>query len=161
MAKLLLPLNYKFHLPQQKGGVLILLDTTEKHPEAGALNGLSLAFIGDSVYELLVREYLLRNGSLQIGKLHSLAVKLVRASAQAHFFDIAEPILDESELSILHRGRNASSSHVPKGACAIEYRKATGVESLFGWLYLEGRQGRIRELFDLLLNNLPEGVSEI
>ena len=77
MAKLLLPLNYKFHLPQQKGGVLILLDTTEKHPEAGALNGLSLAFIGDSVYELLVREYLLRNGSLQIGKLHSLAVKLV------------------------------------------------------------------------------------
>jgi len=154
MAKLLLPLNYKFHLPQQKGGVLILLDTTEKHPEAGALNGLSLAFIGDSVYELLVREYLLRNGSLQIGKLHSLAVKLVRASAQAHFFY-------ESELSILHRGRNASSSHVPKGACAIEYRKATGVESLFGWLYLEGRQERIRELFDLLLNNLPEGVSEI
>ena len=69
--------------------------------------------------------------------------------------------MDESELSILHRGRNASSSHVPKGACAIEYRKATGVESLFGWLYLEGKQERIRELFDLLLNNLPEGVSEI
>lgn len=157
---MILPYITNYSLPKQKGGAFILLDTTEKHPEAGTLNGLSLAFIGDSVYELLVREYLLRNGSLPIGKLHSLAVKLVRASAQAHFFDIAEPVLDESELSILHRGRNASSSHVPKGACAIEYRKATGVESLFGWLYLEGKQERIRELFDLMLDNLPEGANE-
>ena len=153
--------QYYFYLIQQKGGVYILLNTSEKHTEAGALNGLSLAFIGDSVYELLVREYLLKNGSMPIGKLHSLAVEFVRASAQAHFFDIAEPQLNEDELSILYRGRNASSSHIPKGACAIEYRKATGVEALFGWLYLEGRQNRIRELFDLLLQNIPKEASEV
>ena len=147
--------QYYFYLIQQKGGVYILLDTSEKHTEAGALNGLSLAFIGDSVYELLVREYLLKNGSMPIGKLHSLAVEF------AHFFDIAEPQLNEDELSILYRGRNASSSHIPKGACAVEYRKATGVEALFGWLYLEGRQNRIRELFDLLLQNIPKEESEV
>lgn len=131
-----------------------MLDTTEKHPDGGSLNGLSLAFIGDAVYELLVREYLLQNGSMPIGKLHSLAVKFVKASAQAHFYDVVEPVLDEAELSILHRGRNASSSHVPKSANAIEYRKATGVESLFGWLYFNGNQVRIRELFDLVLSSL-------
>ena len=152
--------QYYFYLIQQKGGVYILLDTSEKHTEAGALNGLSLAFIGDSVYELLVREYLLKNGSMPIGKLHSLAVEFVRASAQAHFFDIAEPQLDEDELSILYRGRNASSSHIPKGACAVEYRKATGVEALFGWLYLNGKNERIHELFEVMTENLPEGVEE-
>ncbi len=130
-----------------------MLDTTENIIPTSNLNGLSLAFIGDSVFELLVREHLLRNGSMPIGKLHSLAVQFVRASAQAHFFDVAEPYLSEEELSILRRGRNASSSHVPKGARAIEYRKATGVESLFGWLYLENRQQRIRELFELMLEN--------
>lgn len=130
-----------------------MLDPSEKHPDGGSLNGLSLAFIGDAVYELLVREYLLQNGSMPIGKLHSLSVKFVKASAQAHFYDAAELVLDEAELSILHRGRNASSSHVPKGACAIEYRKATGVEALFGWLYLNGSKARIRELFDLMLSS--------
>ena len=60
------------------------------------------------------------------------------------------PLLSEEETSILHRGRNASATHVPKGASAIEYRKATGIEALFGWLYLEGRNERIRELFTVI-----------
>ena len=137
-----------------------MLETSEKVPTA-SLNGLSLACIGDSVYETVVREYLLRNGSMPVGKLHRLAVKMVCAKAQAHFFDVFEPLLSEEEHEILLRGRNASSTHVPKGACAIEYRKATGVESLFGWLYLEGRQNRIRELFDLLLQNIPKEASEV
>ena len=80
--------------------------------------------------------------------------------AQAHFFDVFEPLLSEEEHEILLRGRNASSTHVPKGACAIEYRKATGVESLFGWLYLNGKNERIHELFEVMTENLPEGVEE-
>lgn len=138
---------------------MILLETSEKVPTS-ALNGLSLAFVGDSVYETVVREHLLENGSMPVGKLHRLAVKMVCAQAQAHFFDIFEPLLSEEEHDILMRGRNANSSHVPKGACAIEYRKATGVEALFGWLYLNGKNERIRGLFDLMLENLPEGVDE-
>ena len=128
-----------------------MLEITEKKIEGNSLNGLSLAFIGDAVYEIMVREHLLRNGSLQIGKLHKMAVEMVRASFQASVFDFLEPLLTEEENSILHRGRNASATHIPKNANAIEYRKATGVESLFGWLYLEQKNERIRELFDMIL----------
>lgn len=128
-----------------------MLEITEKKIEGNALNGLSLAFIGDAVYEIMVREHLLRNGSLQIGKLHKMAVEMVRASFQASVFDFLEPLLTEEENSILHRGRNASATHIPKNANAIEYRKATGVESLFGWLYLEQKNERIRELFEMIL----------
>lgn len=135
-----------------KGGVLILLDISENKINGNSLNGLSLAFIGDAVYEIMVREHLLENGSLQVGKLHKMAVEYVRASYQADVFDFLEPIVDEEERGILHRGRNASATHVPKGANAIEYRKATGVESLFGWLYLEGKNERIKELFRMILN---------
>ena len=128
-----------------------MLEITEKKIEGNSLNGLSLAFIGDAVYEIMVREHLLRNGSLQIGKLHKMAVEMVRASFQASVFDFLEPLLTEEENSILHRGRNASATHIPKNANAIEYRKATGVESLFGWLYLEQKNERIRELFEMIL----------
>ena len=128
-----------------------MLEISEKKINGNALNGLSLAFIGDAVYEIMVREHLLQRGSLQVGKLHKMAVEFVRASFQADVFDFLEPILEEEELSMLHRGRNASATHIPKGANAIEYRKATGVEALFGWLYLEGRNERIKELFEMIL----------
>ena len=107
----------------------------------------------------MVREHLLDHGSLQVGKLHRMAVEYVRASYQAEVFDFLEPIVDEEERGILHRGRNASATHIPRGANAIEYRKATGVESLFGWLYLEGKSERIKELFDMILNREKEEVS--
>ena len=136
-----------------KGGVLFLIEIPEKKIEGNSLNGLSLAFIGDAVYEIMVREHLLEHGSLQVGKLHKMAVEYVRASFQANVFDFLEPIVTEEEKGILHRGRNASATHIPKGANAIEYRKATGVEALFGWLYLEQKSERIRELFDLILEN--------
>ncbi len=121
-----------------------------------ALNGLSLAFIGDAVYEILVREHLLRNGSLAVGKLHKMAVEYVRASFQAKAFDFLETIVTEEESGILHRGRNASATHIPKGANAIEYRKATGVEALFGYLYLEGKSERAKELFKIILKNFEK-----
>lgn len=130
-----------------------MLEISEKKIGGSSLNGLSLAFIGDAVYEILVREHLLGHGSLQVGKLHKMAVEMVRASFQADVFDFLEPIVDEAENGILHRGRNASATHIPKGANAIEYRKATGVEALFGWLYLEGKNERIRELFEMILEH--------
>ena len=136
-----------------KGGVCFLLKFGEKKISGNALNGLSLAFIGDAVYEIMVREHLLEHGSLQVGKLHKMAVEMVRASFQADVFDFLEPIVSEDEKGILHRGRNASATHIPKGANAIEYRKATGVEALFGWLYLEEKNERIKELFEMILEH--------
>lgn len=130
-----------------------MIEIPEKKIEGNSLNGLSLAFIGDAVYEIMVREHLLEHGSLQVGKLHKKAVEYVRASFQAEVFDFLEPVLTEEENGILHRGRNASATHIPKGANAIEYRKATGVEALFGWLYLEQKNERIRELFSLILEH--------
>ena len=136
-----------------------MLEISEKKIEGNTLNGLSLAFIGDAVYEILVREHLLEHGSLQVGKLHKMAVEMGRASFQANVFDFLEPIVSEEERGILHRGRNASATHIPKGANAIEYRKATGVESLFGWLYLEQKNERIREIFEIILEHSKKEVS--
>lgn len=134
-----------------------MLEAKENEIGGNTLNGLSLAFIGDCVFELFVREHLLENGSLQVGKLHNMAVKMVKASAQASFFDLLEPVLSEEEHSVMFRGRNACATHIPKGANAIEYRKATGLEALFGWLYLEKRNGRCRKLFDMILDSVKEG----
>ena len=142
-----------------KGGVFVLLEITEKKISGNALNGLSLAFIGDAVYEIMVREHLLEHGSMPVKKLHTMAVEMVRASFQANAFDFLESAVTEEENGILHRGRNASATHIPKGANAIEYRKATGVESLFGWLYLEGKNERIRELFSLILEHSKKEVN--
>ncbi|MBQ6877668.1 MAG: ribonuclease III [Oscillospiraceae bacterium] len=130
-----------------------MIEIPEKKIDGNSLNGLSLAFIGDAVYEILVREHLLEHGSLQVGKLHKMAVEMVRASFQANVFDFIEPFLTEEENGILHRGRNASATHIPKGANAIEYRKATGVEALFGWLYCEKQNDRIREIFEIILEH--------
>ncbi len=134
-----------------------MLESPEKKISGNSLNGLSLAFIGDAVYEIMVREHLLEHGSLQVGKLHKMAVEMVRASFQAAVFDFLEEIATEEEKTILHRGRNASATHIPKGANAIEYRKATGVEALFGWLYLEKKNDRIHEIFDMILDRFKRG----
>lgn len=133
-----------------------MLETSENKISGNSYNGLSLAFIGDAVYEIKVREHLLEHGSLQVGKLHKMAVEMVRASFQAKAFDFLETVATDDEINILHRGRNASATHIPRGANAIEYRKATGVEALFGWLYLEKQDERISELFNLILTNLKK-----
>lgn len=114
------------------------------------LSPVSLAFIGDSVFDLLVRERLLQNGGMPAHKLHALAVKKVRASAQARAFSALEPALNDDELSILKRGRNSHTARVPKSCTTEEYRKATAVESLLGYLYLKGDIGRIEALFAII-----------
>ena len=119
--------------------------------EANTYSPLSLAFLGDSVYDTLVREYLLRIANMPVAKLHSAKVKLVCAEFQSEAYGRLEELLDEKELAVLKRGRNATGNTVPKHADAVEYRRATAVESLFGYLFLTGRTERIYELFDRII----------
>lgn len=124
------------------------------------LSPLSLAFLGDVVYELLVRDSLLENGSCPVKKLHQRSVELVRASAQAQGYYAIQPMLEEDELDILRRGRNAGVHRVPKGASVDEYHKATAVEALFGYLYLQSRMDRIQQLFEQIENTLQQQETE-
>lgn len=113
---------------------------------------LTLAFIGDGVYELLVREYLVSHGSCPVKKLHSRAVQWVRCDAQAKaLFEILWEKLTEEEQAVAMRGRNAHVGHVPKNASVADYHGATALEALFGYLYLKQESVRIRELFQFIL----------
>ncbi|MBQ3817192.1 MAG: ribonuclease III [Clostridia bacterium] len=105
-----------------------------------------LAFVGDGVYGLYVRTMLARNNRPS-GELHKLSVNWVNAAAQAKAFEIIEPLLTETEKSVFKRGRNFHTGNVPKGATPAEYHTATGLESLFGYLYLSGNTKRADELF--------------
>ena len=107
-----------------------------------------LAFVGDAVYGLYVRTKL-AEVNRPSGELHKLSVKLVNATAQAEAFRLIEPMLTEKELSVFKRGRNAHSSHSAKNQSDADYRYATGLEALYGYLYLCGNTERIKEIFEL------------
>lgn len=124
------------------------------HPRAenpGLLSPLALAFIGDGVYELLAREFLLSQGNAPAGRLHSRTVELVSAAAQAAAYRLLEPLLTDEEAAVYRRGRNAHPAHCPKHTEPAVYHRATGVEALFGWLYLTGQVARANELFAVIL----------
>lgn len=115
--------------------------------EINKMSALALAHMGDAVFELQVRTMLCTGGMCVNGNLHRETVARVCAPAQATFADRILPILTEEETAVYKRGRNAHVHSIPKNATASQYGKATGVEALFGWLHLMGRQGRIEELF--------------
>ncbi|MEG2583477.1 MAG: ribonuclease III domain-containing protein, partial [Oscillospiraceae bacterium] len=108
-------------------------------------SALPLAYIGDCVYELYVRSYLVKDANNNVNDLHKKATRFVCCKAQSEFFHKIEGILSEKELSIFKRGRN-TKSQVPKNASMSDYRNATGVETLIGFLYLSGETDRITEL---------------
>lgn len=114
------------------------------------MGALTLAFIGDAVFEVFVRERLVCQAERPVSKLHRAAVKQVCAKAQAGFVQKLLPILTPGEQEILRRGRNAHSNHVPKNSDPAEYHAATAFEALFGYLYLSGRLDRLRELFQAI-----------
>ena len=118
--------------------------------EVNQYSPLTLAFLGDSVYEQLVRERLVLDANMPVGKLHLNAVKRVCANYQSKAFDAISPVLTEEEMLILKRGRNATGNTVPKSSNPVEYRRATAVECLFGYLYLKGEKERIQELFNII-----------
>ena len=122
--------------------------------QVDAISNLGLAHLGDAVYEVLCRAYLCAKGDLTVGKLHKATVSLVRAPAQAAFADKLLPHQNEEELAWYRRGKNSHVHAVPNGATREQYAKATGVEALFGALYLSGRTDRANELFNLVMEAL-------
>ena len=109
----------------------------------------ALAYLGDSVIELCVRQRLVRLGYSTSSKLNKLSLEYVRATKQAEAMKNILPLLTEEEESVFKRGRNMGHTNTPKSATVSEYRAATGMETLFGYLHLQGRRERIAELFAL------------
>lgn len=119
--------------------------------QVNAISNLGLAHMGDGVYELMCRAYLCANGDHTVKNLHKDAVQLVKAPTQAAFADKIKPILTEEEMDYFRRGKNAHTHAAPKSASRAEYAKATGLEALFGALYLLGRTDRLNELFAIMM----------
>ena len=117
--------------------------------QVNAISNLALALIGDGVYELLCRTYLCTQGDQTVLKLHKDTVNMVKAPAQAKYADLLKPHLTEEETDFYRRGKNAHTHAAPKAATRAEYAKSTGLEALFGALYLLGRTDRLLELFQL------------
>ncbi|MER2151337.1 MAG: ribonuclease III domain-containing protein [Candidatus Limivicinus sp.] len=115
--------------------------------EADGLSMLALAHVGDAVYELLVRSMLTLRGPAQVQDLHRSTVAYVRAEAQAKAAEKILPLLSEEEAAVWRRGRNCRVHGIPPHANPGEYHAATGLEALFGWLYLQGKEERVRALF--------------
>ena len=130
----------------------------EQNPKL--LSPLTLVFVGDGVYELLVRKKIVETGNMPPKKLNARKVEMVRASAQAAVYDGLEPLLEEEEREVLKRGRNAHTGSVPKNAQMADYHKATGVEALFGFLYLKGDWERLYFLFDKAMWIFRERVEQ-
>ena len=118
--------------------------------DVNKLSMLALAHVGDGVYELLFRTKLCMEGRSNVSNLHKLTVANVNAVAQAKAAEKIIPTLDSDELAVYKRGRNTKVNSVPHNANIGQYHAATGLEALFGWLYLLGRTERIKELFDII-----------
>ena len=121
-----------------------------------AYSPLTLAFIGDAVFELLVRTRLAQKGNEPSGALHRESIRRVCARAQARGYEHIRPLLTQEEEEAFRRGRNASPSHSPKNASSHDYHYATGLEALFGYLYVKGEAERLRELFTAIENGYEE-----
>lgn len=122
------------------------IDLRERSP-------LALAFVGDGVLELLVRSHLVAVSRSSVSNLHRQAIQMVSAKAQHQVLSQLLPLLSEQETGVFRRGRNANKASAPKHASAQEYSSSTGLECLFGWLYLRNDMARIEELFAIIWQN--------
>ena len=112
---------------------------------------LTLAFIGDGLYDLLVRDYLVRQANRPVGELNKRKVALVNCESQAAFAKCLMPKLSEKEQAVYKRGRNAAPKCTPKHGTVADYHSATGLEALFGYLHINNEQDRIKELFNEII----------
>lgn len=118
---------------------------------------LTLAYIGDAVYDLIIRTFIVKRANAPVNQLHKTVSGIVKASAQADLIRKIEPLLNEEEIRVYKRGRNAKSYTKAKNASVVEYRYATGLEALVGYLYLNRQMDRIMELIRLGLDDMiPE-----
>lgn len=127
-----------------------LIPNTMTIREVNAVSSLGLAHVGDAVYEILVRSMLILDGNTTSAHLHRETINLVCAPAQSRAAEVIMPSLSDEEQGFYRRGRNATVHNIPKNATHSQYSRATGLEALFGALYLLGRTDRIKELFHLI-----------
>lgn len=124
--------------------------------DVNKISMLGLAHVGDAVYELLYRSKLCTDGHTAVAEMHRMTVAFVRAEAQAEAAAKLLPVLTQDETSVFKRGRNAKVNSVPHNADIGQYHAATGLEALFGWLYLLGRTERINELFNIITGGVDD-----
>ena len=127
-----------FHLPADQDNI-------------GQISSLGLAYLGDGVYELMVRTWLCLHGKATNKGLHRAALNYVSAPAQARRAQKILPVLTQEEQEVFRRGRNSHTATIPKGASVAEDHTATALEALFGWLYLRGETVRLNELFTMMM----------
>lgn len=120
------------------------------------VNVKTLAYIGDVVYELYVREHVISNSHEQVNKLHKKTIKYVSAKAQAHIVECIEEELRDDEKDVLRRGRNAGANTVPKNTDVVTYKIATGFEALIGYLYLKKDQERLEYIINKSISIIEE-----
>ena len=117
---------------------------------------LTLAYIGDDAYDLVIRTFLINQGNMQVNKINKRANSIVKAETQSKMVRVIEPILSDEERAVYKRGRNAKSATTAKNASVNDYRRATGFEALIGYLYLLGRFERMIELIKISLVEIGE-----
>ena len=126
----------------------------DKNCDIHSLSPLTLAFVGDSVYDLLVRQHLVSLANRPVKELNQRKVTLVNCKSQADAVKVIIDSLGEDELDVYKRGRNVKVNSASKHSSLADYHAATGLEALFGYLYLSGNTNRIKELFTLILENV-------
>ena len=119
--------------------------------QVDAISNLGLAHMGDCVFEILCRSYLCAQGGKTVDRLHKDTIQMVKATSQAAFVEKLLPLLTEEELAYYRRGKNSHVHAVPKSCTPAEYAKATGLEALFGALYLAGQTERLNQLFKAVM----------
>lgn len=127
-----------------------------KKADAMSYSPLTLAYIGDAVYEIVIRTIIVSGGNMQVNKLHKKSSKLVNAGTQSQLLRIIESELTDTEISVYKRGRNAKSFTKAKNATVIDYRMATGFEALMGYLYLNDESSRMLDLIKIGLEGLEK-----
>ncbi len=115
------------------------------------LNGLTLAYLGDAIYEVYIREFLLEKGYTKVDKLHKEAILFTSAKGQKKALDKIYNALTENEVSIFKRGRNANTDRKPRNTDLATYKQATGFEALIGFLYLDNQKERLEELMQIII----------
>lgn len=128
----------------------------EKQVNPKNLSPITLAFVGDAVYSLITREELAIESDKSADRLHKISAKRVSAITQCKAIESIMEDLDEEELAVFKRGRNAATKHTPKHASGRDYHYATGFEALIGYLYLSRRYERIKELYRLICERKDE-----
>ena len=130
-----------------------MVNIAKSHTKADEISPLTLAFVGDGVYDLLVRDYLVNSANRPVGELNKIKVSFVNCKSQAQYAQMLLPHLSEKETAIYKRGRNAAPKCIAKNGSVADYHSATGLESLFGYLHLNGEESRVEELFELIIHS--------